>query len=99
VVDAEDIESALAFWSVCETSARSVFGTKTGDRMADRLLREMPRSTDFSYTELRGFFGTGSLSAERLQQIVDTVMEHAPEEFAYTEEKTGGRPRKVLARR
>jgi hypothetical protein len=94
-----DIESALAFWFTCAKSVKSIFGTATGDAMADRILREMPSGSEYTLTKIRGFFGTGNIKAERLHRVIDAVLESNPDEFAYTEEQSGGRPRKVLCRR
>ena len=98
-VGEEDIESALAFWFTCADSVRSIFGTPTGDAMADRILREMPSGSEYTLTELRGkILGSGNIRSERLHRAIDAVLDFAPDEFAYTEERTGGRPRHVLSR-
>jgi hypothetical protein len=99
-VDEEDIESALAFWFACADSVQSIFGSKTGDAMADRILREMPSGSEYTLTELRGkILGTGNIKAERLHRAIEAVLDSNPDEFAYTEERSGGRPRSILCRR
>src|SRR5205814_4726395 len=41
VIRPEHLNAALALWDYCERSARWIFGTGTGDRSADKILRAL----------------------------------------------------------
>jgi hypothetical protein len=97
--DVEDIQNALAFWAECKRSVQSIFGSRTGDAMADKILREMPGSSDWSITMLRTkFFGSGNISSERLHRAIEAVLDADPEGFRTSTEKGKGRPTTVLSR-
>jgi hypothetical protein len=99
VVDVVDVESALAFWRVCAKSVESIFGTETGDAIADRILRQMPKSSEFTLTMLRRkVLGTGNIQRDRLHHAIDALIEAYPDEFALSEQKTPGRSRTILSR-
>ena len=40
----EHLEAAIALWEYCDQSARWIFGTTTGDRNADKILRTLHHS-------------------------------------------------------
>jgi hypothetical protein len=100
-VDSEDMASALAFWSECERSVRSLFGTMTGDRFADRIMRAMAKGTQYGRTELRReIFGTKDVSKAQIDTAIEALLEVAPDEFREEKgEKTRGRPKLILHRR
>ena len=100
LVDACDIESALALWRECENSVRSIFGTRTGDRLADRNWREMAKGSQYSLTELRArVLGTGDVRSDQLRTSIEALLDAFPDEFTLTSEKTKGRSKEILARR
>jgi len=41
VIQVKHLESALAFWDYCDASARHVFGTRVGQRHADKILKAL----------------------------------------------------------
>jgi hypothetical protein len=53
----EHVAAALAIWKYCEASARYIFGGRTGDRIADKILRELRVHPEgLSRTEIRDLF-------------------------------------------
>lgn len=47
----EHLQSATALWDYCEASVRYVFGTKTGDQCADRIVDALQESENGSMTD------------------------------------------------
>ena len=45
-ITATHLNAALAVWEYCEASARSIFGTALGDRVADRILNALRSNPD-----------------------------------------------------
>jgi hypothetical protein len=72
VVDLPHLEAALAVWRYCEASASAIFGTLTGNRDADRVLREL-RNGDLTRKEASALFSRNK-SATQLDQIMAEVM-------------------------
>lgn len=66
-VDIEHLEAALAFWRYCEQSARFVFGSALGNRVADEILRALRVAgpDGMTRTEISGLFKRHE-SAERI---------------------------------
>jgi hypothetical protein len=72
VVDLPHLEAALALWRYCEASAIAIFGTHTGNRDADRVLREL-RNGELSRKEVSVLFSRNR-SAAQLDKILGAVM-------------------------
>jgi hypothetical protein len=90
-VHEEHLEAALAVWDYCERSAYYIFGTRTGDPIADEIHHALVRAAPdgLRRTEIRDLFGrhrhVGDL--DRALALLER------EGLAWTEqEATGGRP-------
>jgi hypothetical protein len=58
IVRVEHLNAALAVWDYCDASARHLFGSALGDRVADEILRALRRSPNgMTRTDLRDLFG------------------------------------------
>ena len=71
-VDLPHLQAALAVWRFCEASAVAIFGTFTGNRDADRVLREL-RNGELTRKEVSALFSRNK-SATQLDQIMAEVM-------------------------
>jgi hypothetical protein len=70
VIDVDHLAAAMAVWDRCEESARYVFGSALGDRIADDLLRAIRASSDgLSRTSISSLFSRNE-SAERINQAL-----------------------------
>lgn len=90
-VDVKHLEAALAFWRYCEQSARFVFGSAVGNRVADEILRALRVAgpDGMTRTEISNLFKRHE-SAERIGLALDMLKER---KFAVTETRpTEGRP-------
>lgn len=86
--------AALALWDWSVKSVKRIFGDKTGDSIADRILSELTRRT-MSKTEISYLLGR-HVPAWRLNEAL--VRLAADGKIEETEElDTGGRPRNVYA--
>lgn len=63
----EHLAAALALWKYCEDSARYIFGERTGDRVADDLLRALreAEADGLTRTDISNLFGR-NVSAGRI---------------------------------
>jgi hypothetical protein len=66
LVRREHLEAAIALWEYCEQSARWIFGTSTGDRNADKILRALRHAPKgMTKTEISAYvFNRHASSAE-----------------------------------
>jgi|GEM_PF-646836 len=90
VVERVHLEAALALWRYCEASARYIFGTATGDRIADELLLALQEAggDGLTRTQIRDLFNrrqSGSIDTA-LTVLSETGRAH------FKTEQTGGRP-------
>jgi hypothetical protein len=88
----EHLEAALAVWKYCEESARYLFADSLGDRVADKVLKELGQvhPTGRTRDQLRKLFGRHRIADQldrALQLLVESGLIH--EEV----EPTRGRPR------
>ena len=91
IVERRHLESALAIWRYCEDSARYIFGTATGDPLADRILdfvREAG-SVGISRTELTGKLGRNQEAGRRDVAVQQLANQHV---IIQRTEQTTGRP-------
>ena len=72
VVDLPHLRAAMAVWRYCQASAVAIFGTDTGDRDADRVLREL-RNGELTRKEISVLFSRNK-SAAQLDVIMAAVM-------------------------
>jgi hypothetical protein len=91
VIDRDHLEAALAVWDYCHASAAYVFGTGTGDGLADRIrdaLRKAPAG--MTRTQIRELVG-GRETEERIEIALRLLARYG---LAYmtSEDGTRGRP-------
>jgi hypothetical protein len=68
------LEAALAVWEYCSASASELFGTSTGDVIADRIKQAIEESKDgLSRKEIRGLFH-GHVSSDRIEAALDQLI-------------------------
>lgn len=86
------LEAALAVWDYAYASARYLFGGRTGDRVADRILEALARAGErgMTRTEVRDLLG-GSATAARLDAALASLV--AAGRVTESREETRGRPR------
>jgi hypothetical protein len=93
-IDVPHLEAALGFWRYCERSTETIFGSATGDQLADKLLEYLRRAGDAGLTsdQQHAHFGR-HVSARRLDHARNLLKQHGL--ATITPEETGGRPRIV----
>ena len=90
VVRTEHLLAALALWEYCERSAAWIFGTATGDAVADRVMRELTLVPEgLTRTEIRDLFKRHQ-SSERIGRGL-ALLESAGL-VEQVDEVSGGRP-------
>ena len=96
----EHVFAALEVVRYAHDSARFIFGDKTGDKNADRILEALRTEGEKTRSELFLVFN-GNIKAERLQAALDLLLEHdyaqrekrAPKELVYGAEGLDSRLR------
>ncbi|MDQ3648903.1 MAG: bifunctional DNA primase/polymerase [Acidobacteriota bacterium] len=75
-VRSEHLEAALALWKYAEDSARYIFGERTGDRLADDLLRALREAEDtgLTRTDISNLFGR-NVTAARISSALASLAE------------------------
>jgi bifunctional DNA primase/polymerase-like protein/uncharacterized protein DUF3987 len=75
-VKCEHLAAALSLWKYCEDSARYIFGERTGDRLADNLLRALREAeTDgLTRTDISNMSGR-NISAARISSALASLAE------------------------
>jgi len=84
--------AALALWEYAEASARYIFGTATGDGIADRILEALRNQGPISETEISDLFQR-NVKAGRIHLALGTLQRSRLIEGAI--EETGGRKKTV----
>ena len=87
----EHHQAAIAFWDYCERSAKWIFGTETGDRNADKILRSLRHAANgMTRTEISSFVFNKHVSSgdidEALRMLISLNMVY------WQIEQTGGAP-------
>jgi hypothetical protein len=68
------LEAALAVWDYCSASASELFGTSTGDIIADRIKLAIEESKEgLSRKQIRGLFH-GHVSSDRIEAALDQLL-------------------------
>jgi DNA replicative helicase MCM subunit Mcm2 (Cdc46/Mcm family) len=89
-ISTEHLMAALAVWEYCERSAAWIFGTATGDPVADRVMSALRGAPDgLTRTEIRNLFSRHE-SAERMGRVLDSL--EATGRVEQIREDTAGRP-------
>lgn len=75
-VRSEHLAAALALWKYCEDSARYIFEERTGDRLADSLLRSLREAEGdgLTRTDISNLFGR-NVSAARINSALASLAE------------------------
>ena len=90
-ITVKHLQAALAVWKYCEHSVRSIFGSSTGHRLADQILRRLWISPDgMSRTDIRDLF-----NRNRSKPEIDEALAYLQERELACPESVGthdGRP-------
>jgi len=84
VIRKEHLEAALALWQYCEDSARYIFGTATGDKLADKIYTALLEAKEkgLSRAELFDVCGHGT-SADTLTRATKVLAESGKARMKY----------------
>jgi hypothetical protein len=89
VVRVEHLKAALAFWRYCEDTARYIFGDRTGDPVADRILGALRASGELRESDLHDLFGRNQ-KADRIAAALQSLLTYGL--VTFESRATGGRP-------
>jgi hypothetical protein len=92
VVKLPHLEAALAVWEYAEASARHIFGNKTGDEVADRILDALAND-EMDRTAMYYLFGK-HVKSERINGALDMLKSLGLVKME-SRDSDGGRPREV----
>lgn len=90
-VKVRHLRAAMAVWTYCEESVRAIFGGRTGDPCADKILNALndARQKGLTRTDIRDVFSKNK-TRERIEEALDLLAKHR---LAHSvRETTGGRP-------
>jgi hypothetical protein len=94
-IDVPHVEAAAALWRYCAATAEYIWGRSLGDPVADRLLAELRAApTGLDRTALAALTGRHRTAAE-IDRARDLLVGAGL--ATVRTERTGGRPREVLA--
>jgi len=96
LIDLPHLQAALAVWERCEASARFIFGSALGDRIADEILRGLKSTGGMARTDISGLFKRNE-SAERIGAALELLMEWglARSHKEPVKEAGAGRPKEI----
>jgi hypothetical protein len=96
LVSPAHLQAARALWQYCEASVRYIFGERTGDPMADRILQALDEQGELARAAISDLFDR-HMEQARLGQALELLKRAR----LITEErvKTKGRPMTVIRRR
>jgi hypothetical protein len=87
----EHLKAGLAVWEYCEQSARWIFGTTTGDRNADRILRALRHASNgLTKTEIHAEVFSRHTSSADIDEALRLL--HGLKMAYYEVETTDGAP-------
>jgi hypothetical protein len=88
VINRRHLEAALAVWTYCTASALHLFGRRTGDHVADDILRELQAAPEgITRTDIRDMFNRNKSVGAALEALAHAGLAHC------TKESSGvGRP-------
>jgi hypothetical protein len=94
-VDVRHVEAAAAVWRYSRASAAMIFGERTGNPLADRILDAVNNAgtAGTTRTAVRDLLGR-NVKTERIEQAIDLLLDRRL--ISESKEATGGRPRDVL---
>jgi len=94
-IRAHHLQAALAVWSYCEDSARSIFRTVVGDKTADRIYAVLLGKGEkgMSETAIRREVFNGNIEGDAMNEALELLKKSHLAECK--REATDGRPRKV----
>ena len=95
-IDVEHLQSALALWEYVEASTRAIFGDRTGNDVADRIVEDMAPGERLTKTEIREEIFKGHVRARHLSDALALLVQLG--EVRIDHEKTGGRNSAVVTR-
>lgn len=96
VIDVPHLKSALAFWDCVEESTLSIFGDRSGDDTADRILDGMLPGDSMTLKEMREQIFANHVTGARLSAAIDALRTMG--KLTVATEDTAGRPRIVVTR-
>ena len=96
-IDVPHVMAAEAVWNYCRTSAALIFGERTGDNIADRLLLELQSagSAGLTSTEVSKVFGR-NVNADRIEVATNVLISKGLLTKETKKNTTRGRPSTVL---
>lgn len=88
-IRAEHVFAALEVVRYGHDSVLYIFGDKTGDKTADRIMEALTTEGPKTRTEIHLIF-SGNMKAQQLQASFDLLLEHGLVKFEYREPQEGG---------
>jgi hypothetical protein len=97
MIDVAHIQAAEAVWDYSRASAASIFGQRTGDRVADLILDELQSrgNEGLDQTGIHDLLGR-NVKADRIKQAVEVLVSHGLTKETKKNTHTRGRPKTVL---
>lgn len=89
------LDAAVALWEYAERSASYIFGERTGDAIADRILAEVGFGS-LTRTEINNLFA-GHVTRQRIESTLDRLVDGG--RITRTTRQTGGRPVEIIEAR
>lgn len=75
VVEPVHLSAASALWDYCAASIRFIFGDKTGDPVADKIVDEVRRRGELSQAQITLELFNRNVSAARIAQAVELLLD------------------------
>jgi hypothetical protein len=91
------LSAALGLWSYCARSAKVVYGTRTGNKAADRILAELPPGEVWPLNTIRERAFSKHIDSADLEAALELLAELG--EVAVERQETRGRPATLIRRR
>jgi hypothetical protein len=89
LIGSDHLKATLALWEYTETSARFIFGDRTGDPIVDRILFALRVQGEMTETEINNLFGRNMKTA-RTQAALELLRDSG--RVVPDTRETGGRP-------